>query len=55
MFVKLWAESKANPRIFEHRIQDKIKKIETFITTDCLTVMFFFHLVFAFCLIFLVL
>jgi hypothetical protein len=35
------AESKATPRLFERRINDKIKEIETFVTTDCLTVMFF--------------
>jgi hypothetical protein len=54
MFVKLWAGIKATPRLFERRIKDKIKEIETFIPTDCLTVMFL-RLVFAFCLIFLVL
>jgi hypothetical protein len=52
MFVELWAESKATPRLFERRIKDKIKEIETFVTTDCLRVMFF-RLIFAFCLIFL--
>jgi hypothetical protein len=41
MFVKLWAESKATPRLFERRIKDKIKEIETFVTNDCLTVKFF--------------
>jgi hypothetical protein len=55
MFVELWAESDATPRLLERRIKDNIKEIETFVTTDCLTVMFFFRLVFAFCLIFLVL
>jgi hypothetical protein len=50
MFVELWAESKATPRLFERRIKDNIKEIETFITTDCLTVMFF-RLVFAFFLV----
>jgi hypothetical protein len=47
MFVELWAESKATPRLFERRIKDKIKEIKTFVTTDCLTVMFF---PFGFCL-----
>jgi hypothetical protein len=41
MFVKLWAESKATPRLFERRIKDKIKEIETLVTTDCLAVMIF--------------
>jgi hypothetical protein len=41
MFVTLWAESKATPRLFERRIKDKIKEIEIFVTTDCLTVLFF--------------
>jgi hypothetical protein len=54
MFVELWAENKATPRLSERRVEDKIKEIETFVTTDCLTVIFF-RLVFAFCLIFLVL
>jgi hypothetical protein len=35
------AESKATPGLFEHRIKDKIKEIEAFVTTDCLTVMYF--------------
>jgi hypothetical protein len=51
------AESKATaatPRLFERRIKDKIKEIETSVTTDCLRVMFF-PFGFAFCLIFLVL
>jgi hypothetical protein len=52
--VKLWAERKATQRLFERRIKNKIKEIETFVTTDCLTVMFF-RLVFDFCLIFIVL
>jgi hypothetical protein len=43
-------KSKATPRLFERRIKDKIKEIETFVTTYCWTDMFF-----AFCLIFLVL
>jgi hypothetical protein len=45
MFMELWTESKATPRLFE---------IETFVTIDCLTIMFF---PFGFCLsiIFLVL
>jgi hypothetical protein len=47
MFVEFWAESKATPRLFEPRIKKKIKEIETFITTDCLTVTFF---PFGFCL-----
>jgi hypothetical protein len=34
------AESKATPRLFERRIEDKIKEVETFVTTHCLTVMF---------------
>jgi hypothetical protein len=54
MFVELWGESKATPRLFERRIKDKVKEIKTFVTTDCLIVIFF-RLVFAFCLIFLVL
>jgi hypothetical protein len=41
MFVELWAESKLTPRLFERRIKDKIKKLETFVTTDCLRVMLF--------------
>jgi hypothetical protein len=44
------AESKATaatPRLFERRIKDKIKEIETSVTTDCLRVMFF---PFGFCL-----
>jgi hypothetical protein len=51
MFVELGAESKATPILFKRRIKDKIKEIKNFVTTDCLTVMFF-RLVFAFCLIF---
>jgi hypothetical protein len=47
MFVELWAESKATPRLFECRIKDKTKELETFVTTDCLRVMFF---PFGFCL-----
>jgi hypothetical protein len=35
MFVELWAESKATPRLFERRKKDKIKEIGTFVTTDC--------------------
>jgi hypothetical protein len=50
MYIK--AEEVRQP--VERRIKDKIKEIETFITTDCLTIMFF-RLVFASCLIFLVL
>jgi hypothetical protein len=34
MFVELWAESKATPRLFKRRIKDKIKQLETFVTTD---------------------
>jgi hypothetical protein len=30
MFVELWTESKATPILFERRIKDKIKEIETF-------------------------
>jgi hypothetical protein len=41
MFVELWGESKATPRLFERRIKDKVKEIKTFVTTDCLIVMFF--------------
>jgi predicted helicase len=26
MFVELWAESKATPRLFERRLKDKIKE-----------------------------
>jgi hypothetical protein len=48
--ASVWWE--ATPRLFERRIKDKVKEIETFVTTDCLTVMFF-PFVFAFCLIFL--
>jgi hypothetical protein len=43
-------ESKATAatlRLFERRIKDKIKEIETSVTTDCLRVMFF---PFGFCL-----
>jgi hypothetical protein len=47
MFVELWAESKATARLFERRIKDKIKDLETFVTIDCLRVMFF---QFGFCL-----
>jgi hypothetical protein len=54
IFVELWAESKETPRVFERRMKDKIKEIETFFTTDCLRVIFL-RLVFSFCLIFLVL
>jgi hypothetical protein len=39
--VKLWAERKATQRLLERRIKNKIKEIETVVTTDCLTVMFF--------------
>jgi hypothetical protein len=41
MFVELWGESKATPRLFERRIKDKVKEIKTFVTTDCLIVMFY--------------
>jgi hypothetical protein len=34
MFVELWSESKATPRLFERRIKEKNKEIETFVTTD---------------------
>jgi hypothetical protein len=54
MFVELWVESKATSRLFERRIKDKIKEIETFVTTHYLTVVYF-RLVFAFSLTFLVL
>jgi hypothetical protein len=47
MLVKLWAEIQATSRLFERRVKDKVKEIETFVTTDCLTVMFF---PFGFCL-----
>jgi hypothetical protein len=48
MFVELWAEIKATPRLFESRNKDIIKELETFVTTDCLRVLFF--LPFVFCL-----
>jgi hypothetical protein len=41
MFVELWIESKVTPRLFERRIKDKIREIETFVTTVCLRVIFF--------------
>jgi hypothetical protein len=51
MFVELWAESKATPRLFERRIKYTIKELETFVTTDCLRVRFFslgFYILFHF-------
>jgi hypothetical protein len=41
MFAELWTESKVTPRLFERCIKDKIREIETFVTTDCLRVIFF--------------
>jgi hypothetical protein len=39
--IYIKAESKATLGLFERRIKDKTKEIETFVTTDCLTVMLF--------------
>jgi hypothetical protein len=39
--MELWAEGKATPRLFERRIKNKSKEIESFVRTDCLTVMSF--------------